>query len=101
MNKELLSIFKLTLPIILYLLFCLCFVLVKYGKTDFKINFISNFIDGLKIFFYPASLYYISIIFDAIHADSIMEKGIKIIIGLCWLISIIKLANKEEQEKEE
>ena len=99
MSNELLSILKLILPIILYLLFCLCFVLVRYGQTDFKLNFISSFIDGLKIFLYPASLYYISIIFDAIHTDSVMEKGIKIILGICWLVSIIKLANKEEKEE--
>ena len=96
MNDELLSLSQLTLPIIIYLLICLFWVLISCGKANFVQNFISNFFDGLKVFYYPASLYYIALIFDAIHTDAVMEAGIKIIIGICWFITIIKLVLKEE-----
>lgn len=96
MSTELVSLLELTLPIIFFAILYTCYILYKYGKKDFKIIFLNAVFSESKVLLYILSLYYISLLFDNIHADAVMEWGLKIIVVLCWLVWVIKNSVKEE-----
>lgn len=96
MSNELISLLELVLPIVIFAILYTCYILYKYGKKDFIYNFLNVVFSESKVLLYILSLYYISLLFDNIHADTVMEWGLKIIVGLCWLVWVIKNSIKEE-----